>query len=219
MAQRAALLTRGFSEHLAAFDKRPPFNKPQLKAHRATIAMRLQAGSVARTLRNDRFFPQLYETLKLLKVGVRQSRLVPPDAFLRAIRSHEKEIEALEGTSIDDLKDPETTSDRLWQLIDSLGIVENDATVVAGTKALHHLLPDLVVPIDRAYTGTFFGWSDFQYQQERSFREGFLTFAVVARKVSPQQYVGVNWNTSRTKVLDNALVGLLIGLEEFPQAG
>jgi hypothetical protein len=219
MAQRAALLTRGFDEHLAVFEKRTPFDKPQLAAHRATIALRLEAGSVARTLRNDRFFPHLYETLRLWKIGVRRSRLVPPEAFVRAIRSHQKEIEAFEGISIDDLRDEEKVSDQLWRLIDSLGIVENDATVVAGTKALHHLLPDLVVPIDRAYTGTFFGWRDFQYQQERSFREGFLTFAVVAREVRPQQYIGVNWNTSRTKVLDNALVGLLIGLGDFPQTG
>jgi hypothetical protein len=77
MAQRAALLTRGFGKHLAAFEKRPPFNKPQLAAHRATISLRLEAGTVARTLRNDRFFPQLYETLKLWKIGVRRSRLVP----------------------------------------------------------------------------------------------------------------------------------------------
>lgn len=219
MAQRAALLTRGFDEHLAVFAKRPPFKTPQLAAHRATLAIRSEAGSVARTLRDDRFFIHLYETLRLWKIGVRRSRLVPLEVFTRAIRSHGKEIEALEHISIDDLRDEEKVCDQLWRLIQSLGIVENDATVVAGTKGLHHLLPDLVVPIDRAYTGTFFGWSDFQYQQERSFREGFLTFAVVAGNVRPQQYVGLNWNTSRTKVLDNAVVGLLIGLGELPKAG
>jgi hypothetical protein len=30
---------------------------------------------------------------------------------------------------------------------------------VPGTKALHHLLPDLVPPMDRAWTGAFFHWS------------------------------------------------------------
>lgn len=171
MAQRAALLMRGFDEHLAAFEKRPPFNRAQLAAHRAAIAVRLEAGSVGRTLREDRFLPLLYETLKLWRIGVRRSRLVPLEAFARAIRSREKEIEARDGLSIDGIRDEESVSGQLWNLIESLGIVENDATVVAGTKALHHLLPDLVVPIDRAHTGTFFAWRDFQYQQERSFRE------------------------------------------------
>jgi hypothetical protein len=46
--------------------------------------------------------------------------------------------------------------EELWQLIDNLGIVENEAKLVSGSKALHHLLPDLVVPMDRAYTQKFF---------------------------------------------------------------
>jgi hypothetical protein len=216
MAEHAALLMRGFPEHLASFERRPPFNKAQFEAHRATLDLRLKHGTVVRTLRDDKFFSSLYETLKLWRIGVRRSRLVPLEAFARAIRSRVAEIEALEGLSIDDLQDAEGVSARLWCLIESLSIVDNDATVVAGTKALHHLLPELVVPIDRAYTATFFGWHDFQYQQRRSFSEGFLTFAVVAREVRPQQFVGAAWNTSRTKVLDNAVVGLLVGLGRLP---
>jgi hypothetical protein len=33
------------------------------------------------------------------------------------------------------------------------------ALIVPGTKALHHVLPDLVPPMDRAWTGAFFLWS------------------------------------------------------------
>ena len=48
---------------------------------------------------DDRFFPHLYETLKLRKIGVRRSRLVPLEAFARVIRRRENDIEALEGFS------------------------------------------------------------------------------------------------------------------------
>jgi hypothetical protein len=45
-------------------------------------------------------------------------------------------------------------TDQLWMVVESLGVVENVAKIVAGTKTLHHLLPDLVVPMDRAWTGS-----------------------------------------------------------------
>jgi hypothetical protein len=90
--------------------------------------------------------------------------------------------------------------------------VENKARIVAGTKTLHHLLPELVVPMDRAWTGLFFQlhapeWQDLD-NQRRTFRRVYSQFADLARRVQPQQYVtGARWRTSRTKILDNALIG------------
>lgn len=67
----------------------------------------------------------------------------------------------------------------------TLNIVTNKARVVAATKTLHHLLPDLVPPMDRAWTGTFFGWTtlDPQNDRERTFSETLRRFAHVAREV------------------------------------
>lgn len=91
-----------------------------------------------------------------------------------------------------------------------LSVVENKAKVVAGTKTLHHLLPDLVPPMDRAWTGEFFDWqktTDFQYAQEKIFTVGFITLAGVAQDTRPSSYVGEGWRTSQSKVLDNAVIG------------
>jgi hypothetical protein len=91
-------------------------------------------------------------------------------------------------------------------------VVENQAKVVAGTKTLHHLLPDLVVPMDRAWTGRFFQfhlpeWQDAD-SQRRIFQLAYGHFVNVARQVQPEQYVtGRGWRTSRTKIIDNALIG------------
>ena len=92
-----------------------------------------------------------------------------------------------------------------------MDIVTNDAKIVGGTKTLHHLLPELIVPIDRAYTKNFFGWHDpqFQYDQHACFHEAFLAFVTVARSANPRQYVSKGWNSSLTKVIDNALVGMI----------
>lgn len=102
--------------------------------------------------------------------------------------------------------------ERLWVLIGSLGVVENKAKVVAGTKALHHLQPDLVPPMDRKWTGKFFKFHLPEWQnpasQRRIFQLAYRHFIDVARQVQPQQYVtGIGWRTGRTKVIDNALIG------------
>src|SRR5262249_6245168 len=91
-------------------------------------------------------------------------------------------------------------------------IVDNNTRIVPGSKALHHLLPELIVPIDRAYTQTFFRWQNprFQYEQASCFQQAFAAFAEIARRVHPVQYVSDGWNSSRTKVIDNALVGMVL---------
>jgi hypothetical protein len=44
----------------------------------------------------------------------------------------------------------------LQPLYQALDVSESGATVVANSKALHHLLPRLVPPVDRQYTLRFF---------------------------------------------------------------
>jgi hypothetical protein len=51
-------------------------------------------------------------------------------------------------------------------------------------------------------------YPQFQYGEHGCFHETFLAFVTVAREVNPRQYVGGGWNTSLTKVIDNALVGV-----------
>lgn len=64
-----------------------------------------------------------------------------------------------------------------------------EAATVAVSKTLHHILPDLVVPIDREYTSNFFGWHapEFQQYQSRCFGEAFGHFARIAAVTNPSQ--------------------------------
>lgn len=91
------------------------------------------------------------------------------------------------------------------------GHFDEPKTRSSARTVLHHVLPDLVVPIDREYTQRFFGWQNpkFQYGQQGCFVQAFGTFAQIAREVNPLQFVDGGWNSSRTKVIDNAIVGLL----------
>ena len=75
-----------------------------------------------------------------------------------------------------------------------------------------NLLPDLIVPMDRRYTQRFFRWQNpqFQYGQQKCFTEAFTVFAHIARIVPVASYGdGSNWRTSRSKVIDNAVVAVV----------
>lgn len=210
--ERTNKLVRGFGDYVQVLDQRVPFTGQQLAAHRETIALRRQAGGVRAAINDRDFVASLRRTLLAWGIGRRASRLVSEEDFAAALQAALPRIEEFEPLTIDARDVAAEVGDRLWLAIDSLGVVENKAKLVAGTKTLHHLLPDLVVPMDRAWTGTFFQlhlpeWQD-PASQRKIFRLAFGQFASAAHQVHPQRYVtGEGWRTSRTKVLDNALIG------------
>jgi hypothetical protein len=210
--ERVDKLAGAFEHYVQVHDVQVPFTSEQLAAHRACIALRLQAGSVRAAVSDERFVRALRRTLRAWGIGVRASRLVPDEDFTSALFNALPSLEALELLAIDASSLPGDVGGRIWHLIESLRVVENKAKIVAGTKTLHHLLPDLVVPMDRAWTGTFFQFHLPEWQdpasQRRIFELAFTHFVTVARRAQPAQYVtGQGWRTSRSKVIDNALIG------------
>ena len=91
--------------------------------------------------------------------------------------------------------------------------------IVPGTKTVHHILPDLVPPMDRDWTGAFFLWSAAapQYAQETTFTRTFTGLTQIARDVQLTGYTGGGWRTSTSKVLDNAIIGYC-RLSQIPPA-
>jgi hypothetical protein len=118
------------------------------------------------------------------------------------------ELDELDGLSIEDPLEA-AVADRLWQAIESLGIVTNAATLVSGSKTLHHILPDLVVPIDRVHMRTFLACHSpaFQYRQADVFHQAFPLFASIGRQARPSRLVGIGWRSSSTKLIENAIIG------------
>ena len=156
-------------------------------------------------------------------IGQRGSHLIAYEAFAEVIASRASEIAKPDDITIDNpALDAQQTPDQVWALIDSLAIVDNKSKIVACSKALHHLLPDLVVPIDQVFTRTFFGLHVPEFYgknqpQQSVFTQMFLTFVRIAQTAAVNSYV-VNssvdteqpWRTSRSKVIDNAIVGFCV---------
>jgi hypothetical protein len=209
---RISRLVNGFGRYVQAYDDHVSFTSEQLTAHRATVALRQQAGSVRAAVGSEQFLMSLRRTLLAWGIGRRASRLVSAGAFADALHAALPRLEALEPLRIDESELPGEAAEALAQLTGSLGVVTNKAKLVAGTKTLHHLLPDLVPPMDRAWTGLFFQFHAPEWQdarsQRRTFELAYSSLVGVARQVRPQQYVtGTGWRTTRTKVIDNALIG------------
>lgn len=205
------LLVRRFSEFLKAYDRDCPFTKyGQLEHHVAAIGLRRRHKTARAAIEDSEFRAKLYDVLRAWQIGSRGSNLKPFQVFEEALLSRVELFQDFDALTIDaDDLEVASLGERLAELAQNLGIVDNDNRVVAGSKALHHMFPDLVVPIDRAYTQRFFGWPTprFQYDPIGCFTEAFASFARIARAVEPSRYVGSGWYTSRSKVIDNAIVG------------
>jgi hypothetical protein len=138
-------------------------------------------------------------------------------------------IESFDGEQLG--RETSETGDKLWGLINQLRLTTDESKkktgdniqtagnkkeksrLVSGSKALHLLLPDLVVPIDRQYTGAFlYRYSDeFDKKEEReTFRIAFAAFHQIANAASPESYVGTQEvHTTRTKVIDNGIIAFV----------
>jgi len=208
---RLDALIADFDECVEAYDRLVPFTRSgQYEFHRRTIDRRLALGSVEAAIFDEQFTELLYETLQRWGIGRRASRLAPLAEFRRTLAHNADPLLALEPLTLELLTEGlEAVSSSINLLVSNLAVVENRVRIVAGTKTLHHVLPNLVPPMDRAWTGAFFGWSVLDPQNNRALilDEAFESFAEVARVTHPSRLVGARWRTSSTKVLDNALIG------------
>lgn len=210
VGERVREVVERFDELVVEYDRTVPFQRSgQYERHRATIDRRRELGSVQAAITDERFTALLHETLQLWGIGRRASRLAPLDQFRARLAGVADDIDRFDGLGIGSEElDTASVAARLDLLIRQLGVVDNQSLIVAGTKTLHHLLPDLVPPMDRRWTGAFFGWwpADPQTRQTAILTEAFRSFVEIARAADPARLVGAGWRTSTTKVLDNALV-------------
>lgn len=212
IAERIEDLCRNFAGYVAHFDSEERFAGPSLYFHQRAIQRRRELNSPLAAIEDERFREYLYATLAawgLVRMGgVKMHDFV---RFTQTLARCAPKIEALDGLQLDGLSASKVASvaEQICSIIGELDITEATAKIVPSTKALHHLLPELVPPIDREHIGRFFGWQPVRMQDHRQpFMDMFPRFCHIARTVNPSRYVGTGeWRTSRTKVLDNAILG------------
>jgi hypothetical protein len=148
------------------------------------------------------------------RMGPKGAKLVDFEPFCNRIREQAALLEELEPWVITDLGNVDEVTDKIWWAISGARLSASETQVVAGTKAFHHLLPELIPPVDRTYTVRFFHENTLMPKGDQvAFREIYPELVDLATQAA--DYLRVNdrspMNTSPTKILDNAIIGYVLG--------
>jgi hypothetical protein len=181
------------------------------------IIERQRSGIRGEAVKDIGFHRLIYDTLISWDMDNRRAKLVSFDIFSDSIRAACGEIIELAAFSICEL-DEETLPSiraRLSDLFQTLQVMQSKSQIVGCSKALHFLLPRLVMPIDGKYTLTFlFGYRAYFRPLEaeaRLFEDIFSAFHGLALRLglSNSDESPDGWNTTVLKIIDNAIIGYL----------
>jgi hypothetical protein len=215
------LLMSQFGRYVDTFDENRQFAGPSVYFHlKALTALRSHKSAVDALGDND-FFDYLYATLAswgLHRMGPGKAKLGELDDLKASFSEQRDRIRALQVLRIEevDQADCEDVANSIWQVMGKLRVGVGETLLVSNSKALHHLLPDLVPPIDRNYTLMFFIGRPYIYHGRDGdyFKALYPLFREIAVKCLAEiqrriqvPYVGMN--TSVTKVIDNAILGFM----------
>ena len=208
-------LCKNFDTYLDKFNTAPLYDDT-LSQHKEMLELRDKLGGVANSIVSDEYLSDLRSMLVAWGVDSRRAELEKYDKFAKSVRKCKDDIVSLEGKGVAQIN--ADIADELWQIIKRMKLSNTGSQTVTGAKALHHLLPQLMPPIDGRHTGTFFRYYHSQLQNEKNFSRMLSCFARIANEVKVELGIYVEktpWATSESKVIDNAIIGycrLHIGL-------
>jgi len=215
MGARVNELIEGFSEYCDTFDQANLFSGPSNYFHFKTLKLLREHQSVTQAIQDSNYLDSLYAMLAswgMHRMGPTGAKLAEMEELKKSLSRHARSIQELEYLIITEIEKEqvEHVVHLLWNIISNLKIGLARTKIVAGSKALHHLLPDLIPPIDRQYTLRFFyNNTSLNRGDEIAFREMYPRFHQIAVSCESkiESRLGRGMNTSITKVIDNAIVG------------
>jgi len=191
-AERVADLSSHFSRCLTRFREANRFSGPSLHFHLRTVERMRQHADAASASGDETYLEMLYATLAawgLHRMGPGNAKLRDSSEFAPNARAMFEHAAPFYGRSVLDLDDPSArdVGRQIGKIIEAYkgdaGLTLSRSVLVANSKALHHFLPDLMPPVDRAYTLMFFFQrADAPGSAAETFEVIFPWFAAVARQ-------------------------------------
>lgn len=218
MEQQINALAKDFAGCLEFFDRSDLFVGPSRYFHHKVLERRASHDSIGSLLGDDLFFEFLYATLTawgLHRMGPGNTKLRRIDEIKSSFRQQAANLEVLAPLTITSLA-PEKAGaviTKIWSVLSALRISIAEAQIVANSKALHHVLPRLVPPIDREYTFKFFyGRGNLSVPEQDAFLEMYMAMnrLAFANQKTITSLIGKGWHTNEAKVIDNAIVGFML---------
>jgi hypothetical protein len=228
IAERIDLLSRdkkAFKYYLDFFYQNETFIGPSIYFHKRVINL-IRTNSLLSLLENEHFIEYIYATLAswgMHRMGEGGSKMRDFAEFKQSIISSSDMFLELGKLRLDTLTEDNKKHafSLLGQLFTSLRVMESDSNLVGNSKVIHHILPDLVPPIDRQYTIRFFygnlksKYSPMYDKEEEAilFADIMNCFYTICRRLSLTENDFDKtrpMNTSIPKVIDNAIIGFVL---------
>jgi hypothetical protein len=216
-----------FSSFVQRFDASRQFVGPSVYFHVKTIKALARHPTAVDALGDDQFFDYLYATLAswgLHRMGPGNTKLRDLDDLKASFRAQAANIEPLQQLRIEQLSsasEVRDVADTAWEIMANLKVGIGETLLVANSKALHHLLPGLIPPIDRNYTLKFFTDRPYIYSRRDAdyFRVLYPLFHEIAIRCAGEirglltRSAG-GMNTGVTKMIDNAILGFMLAIRD-----
>jgi len=225
MKRRVNDLNENFKHYLYVFDEQNLFSGPSLYFHYKTLERAKEVGSVESILWDKCYLEYLYATLTswgLHRMGSGSTKLAEYPVFKESLQNLSDNLSELEHHKLIEMDKNEVleVNKKIKEVFEELRISTSGTQLVAGSKALHHILPDLIPPVDRSYTIRFFYGNKGGRNQvplpsggdSRIFGEIYPLFWYIGTKNKEDiiESIGKEFYTSQTKVIDNAIIGYVI---------
>ncbi len=212
-------LIADFAACVGQFESSSAFTGPSLYFHTRALARRALHSSAEDLLADELFLEYVYAVLPawgMHRMGKQAAKVVDFPEMAASMRAAAPQIDMLWGRQITDVHgdDVEQLAQDVWGLIASLRVSRSRTRIVAGSKALHHVLPDLVPPLDRQYTFRFFtGQKAVTHGDEQAFLDWFPLLCEIGRRCAGEIDAALERGgvmaTSQSKVIDNAIIGFM----------
>jgi hypothetical protein len=218
LAERLQQLTACFADCVAAFEASQAFPGPSLYFHLRAIERRREHQTVSSLLEDNLFLEYVYAVLPawgMHRMGQQAAKVGDFTKITTALRETAPALQQLWPLRITMLSGPAArdAASIAWDVIAHVKVSTSRTQIVAGSKFLHHLLPDLVPPIDRQYTFTFFTGQKMVPSDRAAFLDWFPRLADIgAHCREPIQDAiarGGFMATGEAKVIDNAVMGFM----------
>jgi len=225
--ERICLLSKdkeSFKGYVDFYYSNEIFSGPSVYFHNKVINL-MRNNDYRSLLENEHFIEYVYATLAswgMHRMGPTGSKMRDFKVFRQSILSNKNLFLELKKSRLEALTDEnkEDVFPMLKTLFKNLVVMQSGSNLVGNSKVIHHLLPDLVPPIDRQYTIRFFygdltsKYAPLFHKEEETdlFLEIVDYFRIICKRLNltENDYDKTKpFNTSIPKVIDNAMIGLI----------
>lgn len=208
-----------FKKYVDAFySKKPPFPESSFYFHDRVVKIVKKTSEYEKLLTDTRFLELVYAVLSAWGMDRMdgRARLVSFKDFRRNIEDNSPLLQELFLFKLNEFDDRKwwKIKDELKNLFRGLRIMKGYSQLDGVSKTLHHLLPDLVPPMDRAHTLKFFYGTkkSAPYFPPNKEADKFLEILDQFRDICKKLNLTENdfereWDTSIPKLIDNAIIG------------